>query len=180
MVSLEAKVGSCLAERGWRLAVAESCSGGLLTYRLTSVPGASRYVEEGIVCYSDAAKTRLLGVPARLVRSHGAVSEPVAQAMAEAVRRRAGTEIGVAITGLAGPGRAPSGSGATPVGLVYAAVASPRGTTCRRDLFRGRREDIQYQATQAALLLLRQCLMPPTKRGGVATSHGGTARGRRG
>jgi nicotinamide-nucleotide amidase len=116
---LEAVVGDLLRARGWWVAFAESCTGGLATSRLTDIPGSSEYVERSVVAYSNRAKIELLDVPEALVAEHGAVSEPVAQAMAAGIRRRAGVNVGVAITGIAGPG---GGSEHKPVGTVCIAV----------------------------------------------------------
>jgi nicotinamide-nucleotide amidase len=104
--SLEGVVGDLLRQHTMTIAVAESCTGGLLASRLTDVPGSSDYVERGVVCYSNRSKTELAGVPAALIAEHGAVSEPVATALAEGIRSRAGTNIGIGITGIAGPGGA--------------------------------------------------------------------------
>jgi PncC family amidohydrolase len=127
--TLEARVGSCLRARGWRLATAESCTGGLLGHRLTDVPGSSDYYLGGVVAYADEVKVALLGVsPERLARE-GAVSEGVAREMALGVRQRLGAEVGVGITGIAGPS---GGTPEKPVGLVFIAVASPSGIRCER------------------------------------------------
>jgi nicotinamide-nucleotide amidase len=155
--SLEQVVGDLLRGRGWHVAVAESCTGGLVASRLTDVPGSSDYVQVGVVCYSNAAKTILLGVPADLIAAHGAVSEPVAEAMAEGIRERGvrhglPVEVAVGITGIAGPG---GGSEPKPVGTVFVAVASPAGTLVRRFLFLGGREVVKFQASQAALMMVR-------------------------
>ena len=120
--SMEEVVGTLLRDRRYTVAAAESCTGGLLTSRLTDVPGSSAYVQLSIVAYSNAAKTALLGVPAALIATHGAVSEPVALAMAEGVRVRAGSTIGVGITGIAGPD---GGTPDKPVGTVAIAVDGP-------------------------------------------------------
>ncbi|MBE3132243.1 MAG: competence/damage-inducible protein A, partial [Acidobacteria bacterium] len=117
---LEQVVGDGLRGRGWRIAAAESCTGGLLLSRLTDVPGSSDYVDRGIVCYSNRAKVEVLGIPRTLIAEHGAVSEPVGAAMARLVRDGAGVDVGVGITGIAGPG---GGSEAKPVGTVVIAVA---------------------------------------------------------
>ena len=111
--NLEVVVGDLLREKHFTVAVAESCTGGLLASRLTDVPGSSAYVERGFVCYSNRSKVELLGVPEMLIAEHGAVSEPVAQAMAEGARARAGTNVGIGITGIAGPD---GGTPAKPVG----------------------------------------------------------------
>ncbi len=126
--TLEAVVGRLLRESGTTLAVAESCTGGLLGERITAVPGSSDYFLGGVVAYANAAKTALLGVPEERLAREGAVSEPVARAMAEGVRARFGADLGVATTGISGPG---GGSEEKPVGLVWVAVAGPAGTDAR-------------------------------------------------
>ena len=113
--ALEAVVGDLLRARGWWVAFAESCTGGLATSRMTDIPGSSGYVERSVIVYSNRAKTELLDVPESLIAEHGAVSEPVALAMAAGIRRRAGVDVGVGITGIAGPG---GGSEQKPVGTV--------------------------------------------------------------
>lgn len=150
--SLEAVVGGLLRERRLTIAVAESCTGGLLTSRLTDVPGSSDYVECGVVCYSNRAKTELAGVPEALILAHGAVSEPVAQAMARGIRSRAGTNIGIGITGIAGPG---GGTPEKPVGTVAVAVVMEDEMRVRTFQFLGGREMVKFQAAQSALNMTR-------------------------
>jgi len=150
--ALEVVVGDLLRERKMTIAVAESCTGGLLTSRLTDVPGSSDYVERGVVCYSNRSKTDLAGVPEALIQAHGAVSEPVAQAMAEGIRARAGTNIGVGITGIAGPG---GGSAEKPVGTVVVAVVVDAESRVRTFQFVGGREMVKFQAAQSALNMTR-------------------------
>ena len=154
--TLEAVVGEALAERGLTIAVAESCTGGLVTSRITDVPGSSRYLEQAVVVYANAAKTALLGVPEDLLAAHGAVSEPVARAMAEGMRERASADVGVGVTGIAGPG---GGSDDKPVGTVVVAVAL-RGSATRacRYRFFGERDRVKFQASQAALDMVRRIL----------------------
>ena len=154
--SLEVVVGALLRERGLGVSTAESCTGGLVAHRLTNIPGSSRYVERGVVVYSNEAKTELLGVPAELIRAHGAVSAPVAEAMARGVCRIGGTACGLAITGIAGPD---GGSPEKPVGTVFIGVASPAGVEVRRFRFAGGREAVKWQSAQAALDLLRRALL---------------------
>lgn len=120
--TLEEVVGELLRARGWRIALAESCTGGLATSRLTDVAGSSDYVERSVVAYSNRSKIELLGVSPALIEAHGAVSEPVAEAMATGVRDRAGVDVGVGITGIAGPG---GGTEQKPVGTVCIAVTAP-------------------------------------------------------
>lgn len=149
-------VAALLRERSLHLALAESCTGGLLGARLTEVSGASHFLERGFVTYSNRAKAEELGVAEALLERHGAVSEEVAAAMAAGARRVAGVEIGVAITGIAGPD---GGTAEKPVGLVFVALDGAAGTRARRALFPGNRERIRYQATQAALEMLRRGLL---------------------
>ena len=153
---LEAVVGDLLRQRGWTIAVAESCTGGLLASRLTDVPGSSAYVERGAICYSNRAKVEWLGVPESLLAEHGAVSEPVARAMAEGIRRSAGTDVGVGVTGIAGPG---GGTPEKPVGTVEIAVVTPDAARVRTLQLFGGREMVKFQATQAAMNMLRLMLI---------------------
>jgi nicotinamide-nucleotide amidase len=155
--ALEAVVGDALGLRGFTIAVAESCTGGLLASRLTDVPGSSRYVDRGVVCYSNRAKVESLNIPEALLAEHGAVSEPVALAMAEAIREQATATVGVGITGIAGPD---GGTPEKPVGTVAIAVVAGRETRVRTFLFVGAREQVKFQATQAALNMLRLMLPP--------------------
>ena len=154
--TLELVVGRLLRSGGGSVATAESCTGGLLAERITRVPGASRYFPGGVVTYSNAQKSALLGVAEADLAAHGAVSEPVARAMAEGARRRFAVDYGVAITGIAGPD---GGSDEKPVGTVHVAVAGPAGTEHRRLRLPGGRERIRWQASQAALELLRRRLV---------------------
>jgi len=153
--SLEQVVGDALRTRGWRIAAAESCTGGLLMGRLTDVPGSSAWTIGGVVAYDDEVKRRDLGVPAEMLAEHGAVSEPVAIAMAEGIRRRFAAEIGVGITGIAGPG---GGSEAKPVGLVVIAVVTPSAQLVRTLNFPGDRAAIRQHSTAAALDMVRRAL----------------------
>jgi nicotinamide-nucleotide amidase len=154
---LEAVVGRLLLERGWTVSVAESCTGGLVGHRLTNIAGSSRYVERGVIVYSNRAKEDLLGVPEPLLRAHGAVSAPVAQAMAAGVCRISGSPCGLAVTGVAGPD---GGSAEKPVGTVYIGCATPAGVETRRCFFAGDRVAIKWQSSQAALDMLRRRLVP--------------------
>ena len=154
--SLEAVVGDLLRQHTLTIAVAESCTGGLLASRLTDVPGSSDYVERGVVCYSNRSKTDLADVPAALIAEHGAVSEPVARAMAEGIRSRAGTNIGIGITGIAGPG---GGTPEKPVGTVSVAVIGDDETRVRTFQFIGGRDMVKFQAAQAALNMTRLAVM---------------------
>ena len=144
--------GELLTAKRFTIATAESCTGGLLASRLTDVPGSSAYVDRGVVCYSDRAKVELIGVPAALIREHGAVSEPVAQAMADGVRTLAGANVGIGITGIAGPG---GGTPEKPVGTVAIAIVVDVDRNVRTYRFIGGRDMVKFQATQAALNMLR-------------------------
>lgn len=153
---MEEVVGLRLAVGGFTLAVAESCTGGLIARRLTEVPGSSSYFMEGVVTYSNEAKTRLLGVPADVIKEYGAVSAEVAEEMAEGVKALAETDFGLAVTGIAGPG---GGTEEKPVGLVFIALADDAHTEHRRLMIPGDRHLIRTRASQAALDLLRRRLI---------------------
>ena len=153
---MEEVVGDLLKARGLTIAAAESCTGGLLLSRLTDVPGSSAYVRAGVIAYDNADKHALLGVPEDLLARHGAVSEPVAMAMAEGVRARTGADVAVGITGIAGPG---GGTAEKPVGMVVIAVVAPgRDAYVRTFNFLGARTQVKYQSTQAALDRVRRSL----------------------
>jgi len=153
---LEEIVGDLLRERQVTIATAESCTGGLLASRLTDVAGSSDYVERGVVCYSNRSKTELLGVGPATIDEHGAVSEPVAVAMARGIRERAGTDLGVGITGIAGPG---GGSAAKPVGTVVIALAWAGGERVQTSWFPGERDQVKFFSSQAALDMVRRHLL---------------------
>ncbi len=153
--TLEEVVGEALARMGKTLAVAESCTGGLLAKLVTDIPGASRYFTYGWVTYSDEAKSRELDVPPEMVDEYGAVSEQVVRAMAQGARRKAGADYAIAITGIAGPG---GGSEQKPVGLVYIAVDSQEGTDTSRHVFSFDRSTVRLRAAQTALNMLRRRL----------------------
>jgi nicotinamide-nucleotide amidase len=154
--SLEQIVGYFLQMRAATLAVAESCTGGLVAERVTSVSGSSRYFAGGAVVYSNDLKTDFAGVPAELIKAHGAVSREVAAALAEGIRKRCGTTLGIGVTGVAGPG---GGTPEKPVGLVFLALASEQGTEVVERNFPGDRERIRWFASQQALDLVRRKLM---------------------
>lgn len=158
--TLEGVVGDLLRKAGATLTAAESCTGGLLSERITRAPGSSDYFLGGAVTYTNELKTLVLGVPEELLREHGAVSEPVARAMAEGVRRTWKSDYGIGITGVAGPG---GGSEAKPVGTVHIAVAGPDDgpdtTGHHRVRFPGDRERVRWQSAQLALDMLRRRLL---------------------
>jgi nicotinamide-nucleotide amidase len=151
--TLEEVVGRMLRESGKKIAVAESCTGGLLGSRITDVPGSSTYFERGVVAYSNRAKVELLSVPEETIRRSGAVSEPVARAMAEGIRRLARVDVGIAITGIAGPD---GGTAEKPVGTVFVGLAvEGNETVVERFSFPGGRNRIKFFSSQAALNMLR-------------------------
>jgi len=154
--SLEQIVGYFLQLKGATLAVAESCTGGLLAERITSVSGSSRYFLGGAIVYSNELKTEFAGVPASLIKKHGAVSREVAAAMAEGIRKRCKATLGAGITGVAGP---TGGTEEKPVGRVYNALASTDGTQVEERNFPGDRKRVRWFATQLALDMVRRKLM---------------------
>jgi nicotinamide-nucleotide amidase len=158
---LEEAVAALLAERGATVALAESCTGGLVAATLVNVPGMSDFFVEGVVAYANASKVRALGVDERLIADHGAVSEPVARAMAEGVRVRAGADVALGITGVAGPG---GGTAEKPVGTVWMALADASGTEAARHLLMGDRAQIRLRAAYCALNMLRLWLMEGPQR----------------
>jgi len=152
---LEEAVGVLLSDAGRTIAVAESCTGGLVAHRLTNVSGSSAYFERGVVAYSNVAKTELLGVPQELLMRHGAVSAEVAIAMAEGVRRVAKTDLGLSTTGIAGP---TGGTATKPVGLVYIGLSDGTRSVCKRCLFPFDRLRNKERAAAAALDMVRRYL----------------------
>jgi nicotinamide-nucleotide amidase len=154
--SMEEIVGMYLVMKSATISTAESCTGGLVAERLTNVPGSSRYFISGVICYSNESKMEFTGIPPLLLEMQGAVSAEVAQGLAEGIRIRAGTTIGIGITGVAGPS---GGTAEKPVGTVHIAVSSPAATVHRQFLFPGDRERIRWQASQAALDMVRRELM---------------------
>ena len=130
------------------LATAESCTGGLIAHTLTNVPGSSLWFKGGVIAYANEAKTSFLGVPAALIKTHGAVSAPVAKAMAQGARKRFMTDFAIATTGIAGP---TGGSPAKPVGLVYIAIASAKKTIVKKFIFKGTRLSFKTQTLKKAL-----------------------------
>lgn len=155
--TMEEVVGRLLAGRTLTVAVAESCTGGLIGHRLTQVPGSSAYVDRGVMCYSNQSKIDMLGVPAELITKHGAVSPEVAAAMARGIRERAGVSVGLSVTGIAGPGGA---TATKPVGLVYVGLDGGAGDTLTKEFrFHGDRSVIKQRSSQAALDLLRRWIL---------------------
>ena len=155
---IEVIIGRLLRKRGWMLSIAESCTGGLIGHRITNIPGSSDYFDGGVITYSNDAKRELLKVPEEVIRTYGAVSRQTAVAMAEGIRKLRGVEIGIGVTGIAGPA---GGTAAKPVGLVYIALSSPVRVECKEFRFNGDREMIKLQASEAALNMIRRLLEEP-------------------
>ena len=158
VIDVAREVGTHLAEAGWRLATAESCSGGLVGHVITEIPGSSAYYQGGVIAYDNAVKGDILGVSPATLESVGAVSEACAREMAEGARRLLHTDVAIATTGIAGPG---GGSPEKPVGLVYIAVATPAATHSERHVFGGDRTTIKELTALRALELLRAALDQP-------------------
>jgi nicotinamide-nucleotide amidase len=156
------KLGRALHVRGWRLAAAESCTGGWIAKVLTDVAGSSQWFDGGVVAYSNAAKTALLGVDSDLLATHGAVSEQAVCAMAEGARSRFATDLAVAVSGIAGPG---GGTADKPVGTVHFAWAAASGTTAARRIFVGSRESVRRQTVALALERLVDLIFADEQRG---------------
>jgi nicotinamide-nucleotide amidase len=154
--SIEQVLGRLLSERQLTVSVAESCTGGLLGHRLTSIAGSSAYFERGVIVYSNRAKQELLGVSEAILRAHGAVSGPCAEAMAAGITRMSGSACGLAITGIAGPD---GGTPAKPVGTVFIGVAVGDRAVAHHFRFAGERAAVKWQSSQAALDLLRRRLL---------------------
>jgi len=153
---LEEMVGALLTQRKLTLGVAESCTGGLISARITNIAGSSGYFERGAVVYSNRAKTEMLGLSPDLLERHGAVSAEVAAALAQGIRQAAGTDLGLAVTGIAGPG---GGTDAKPVGLVYLSLSSAQGVKTTEHRFLGDREQVRSKTSQVALDMVRKYLI---------------------
>lgn len=155
-LELEEVVGALLKQRRLKLAVAESCTGGMIGGRITNIAGSSEYFERGAVVYGNLAKIEMLGVPQKLIERHGAVSSEVAAAMAQGIKQAAHTDLGLSVTGIAGPG---GGTEKKPVGLVYLALASAQGVKTTEYRFLGSREQVRIKASQMALDMVRRYLI---------------------
>lgn len=157
LCKLEDVVARLMHNSGKTLSLAESCTGGLVAHRITEIAGASQFFERGVIVYSNSSKSELLGVPPDLIARHGAVSEPVARAMAEGVQRQGKTHFGIGVTGIAGPD---GGTAEKPVGTVFVALAEQnRETQVERYNFPGERSRVKFMSSQAALNLLRLRLL---------------------
>lgn len=156
--AVESVIGRLLKQRGLTLAVAESCTGGLVSHRITDVPGSSAYYLGSVIAYANAIKERILRVRSSTLRCHGAVSEQTALEMAQGVRRLLHADVGLAVTGIAGPD---GGTPEKPVGLVYVALAAPEGEWVERHIWDGDRWENKARSAEAALDLLRRYLEGP-------------------
>lgn len=154
--TLPAALGKLLRQRGYRLTLAESCTGGLIGSMITSVAGSSDYFERGFVTYSNLAKQQMLSVPAELIAAHGAVSQECAASMAAGARSASGAEVSIAVTGIAGPD---GGTADKPVGTVFVAVATPAGVQVERLALTGSRQSIQERSAKTAINLARLQLL---------------------
>lgn len=150
-MNIQKKIAGVLTRGHQTLSVAESCSGGLLGHQLTNIAGSSKFFCGGVIVYSNSAKSKLLKVSPAIIKKNGAVSAPVAEKMAQSVRKLLGTDFGMSITGIAGPS---GGTKDKPVGLTYIAVSSAKKTICKEFHFKGSRLKIKTSATQSALKLL--------------------------
>jgi PncC family amidohydrolase len=156
--TLEADVGRALQARGWTLAVAESCTAGLIGHSVTRVSGSSAYFLGGVISYANRIKVALLGVSPATLETDGAVSQATAEQMAAGARSRLGADVGLSVTGIAGPG---GGSADKPVGLTWIAADGPDGIRSQRFIFDGDRASVRRQAAESALRLLLSYLEPP-------------------
>jgi PncC family amidohydrolase len=155
MSTLEELVGRLLTEQGLTVAVAESCTGGLIAHQLTNMPGSSAYFIGGVVAYANEVKGRVLGVSGETMAAHGAISEETVREMARGARRLFDTDVAISATGIAGP---TGGTPQKPVGLVYVALAAQDFEHCERHLWQGDRLENKQQTAEAALEMLRQYL----------------------
>jgi len=155
-MSLEKAIGTLLREKGWSLSIAESCTGGMISDRITNISGSSDYFEGGIVSYSNRAKAMVLSIPMRVIERYGAVSPQVARRMAQAVRKAFRTTFGLSTTGVAGP---TGGTKKTPVGRIFIAVSDGKRTLVSMETFKGMRRKIKKQATERSLRVLHDFLL---------------------
>lgn len=155
-MNLEEELGSILTKHGLTMAVAESCTGGLISHRITNVPGSSNYFKCCVVAYNTEAKQKVLRVPAGIIRKYGDVSAPTAEAMAQGVKALSKADLGLSVTGIAGPS---GGSRDKPVGLVYVGLAHKKYAMSKEYRLRGTRQEIKSQAADAALGLVKNFLV---------------------
>jgi len=151
--ALEEQIGALLRKHEKTISTAESCTGGFISHRITNVPGSSNYYDCGVIAYSNQSKIDILHVNPETLKKFGAVSRQTAIEMAKGIKQASGSDLGLAVTGIAGPG------GATPekpVGLVFVCLASDKSVVCKEFRFKGKREDIKSQASEAALQMIKK------------------------
>ena len=153
---LEQKIAETLIRDKKTIGIAESCTGGLLTHRLTNISGSSRFLMATVVSYSDESKKKILKVPSVLIKKHGAVSLPVAKRMAQGIRRLLKTDFGISITGIAGP---TGGTPQKPLGLTFIGIAGGTKIICEKNIFKGTRLQVKEQAATRAMRLLKNFLI---------------------
>lgn len=159
-ISIEEKIGKLLREQGKKVSVAESCTGGLISHLITNIPGSSDYFGGGVVAYNNKSKIDILHVSQATIRKFGAVSQQTAKEMAKGIRQLFGTDLGIATTGIAGPG---GGSPEKPVGLVHVALSATDKTICKKFSFDGSRREIKMKSAEAALKVAVNYLLRASK-----------------
>jgi PncC family amidohydrolase len=151
--ALEKQIGSLLRKHGKTISIVESCTGGFISHRITNVPGSSNYYCCGVIVYSNQSKIDILHVSPEILKKFGAVSRQTAIEMAQGIKQVSGSDLGLAVTGIAGPG---GGTPEKPVGLVYICLASDESVVCKEFRFKGKREEIKFQASEAALQIIKK------------------------
>ena len=151
--ALEEQIGSLLRKHGKTISMAESCTGGFISHRITNVPGSSNYYDCSVIAYSNQSKITILHVSPETLKKFGAVSRQTAIEMARGIKQISGSDLGLAVTGIAGPG---GGTPEKPVGLVYICLASDESVVCEEFRFKGKREEIKFQASEAALEMVKK------------------------
>jgi len=151
--SLEEQIGTLLRKHRKSISIAESCTGGFISHRITNVPGSSNYYHCGVIAYSNQSKIDILHVSPETLKKFGAVSRQTAIEMAQGIKQVSGSDLALAVTGIAGPG---GGTPKKPVGLVYICLASDESVVCKEFKFKGKREEIKFQASEAALEMIKK------------------------
>jgi len=151
--ALEKQIGALLRKHGKTISIAESCTGGLISHRITNVPGSSNYYDCSVIAYSNQSKITILHVSPETLKKFGAVSRQTAIEMAQGIKQISRSDLGLAVTGIAGPG---GGTPKKPVGLVYICLASDESVVCEEFRFKGKREEIKFQASEAALEMIKK------------------------
>jgi len=154
--ALEKQIGALLRKQGKTISVAESCTGGFISHRITNVPGSSNYYDCSVIAYSNQSKITIIHVSPETLKKFGAVSRRTAIEMAQGIKQVSRSDLGLAVTGIAGPG---GGTPKKPVGLVYICLASDKSVVCEEFKFKGSRKEIKFQASEAALEMVKKHLM---------------------